>query len=147
MAKGKNTIFRSPAATVAPIVAEALASAALSPGNFVNKDANGAFEKHATAGGGGEELLYIVNANFLEQLTVADAITSGDTTQAFEPRPGETYNMLVATSQTIDELDKPLTSNGDGTLKIGTPATDDILCYAREVITTTAVTLVPVVFK
>jgi hypothetical protein len=143
----KNTIFVSPASTVQPIVAEALAAAALSPGNLLNKDATGKFEKHGTAGGGTEVMLYIANANFLEQLTVSDALTSGDTVQAFEPRAGESYHMLVATSQTIDVLDKPLTSNGDGTLKIGTPATDDILCYADEVITTTAVTLVKVKFK
>jgi hypothetical protein len=143
----KNVIFRGSAEINKPILDEAVLVAAIAPGSLMIKDATGKFAVHATANGGSEEQLYILDANTLLQLPVTTNVALGDTGQGFEPRPGERYNMLVATGQTIDVLDKPLTSAGNGLLDIGTPATEDILCYADEIITTTATTLVAVKFK
>ena len=143
----KNVIFRGDATINRPVVEEAIGAVVLTPGNLMSKDASGEFIKHATANGGGEEQLYIADGDFLLQKLVTANWAAGDSVRGFEPRPGERYHMLVATGQTIDVLDKPLTSTGTGLLDIATPATDDVLCYADEIITTTATTLVAVKFK
>lgn len=131
----KNVIFRGDVAITRPIQDEAIAAAALTPGYLVFKSA-GQFAVHATAGGGAETKLYVTDLNTLLQGDTSTQWPSGDTAVAFEPRPGERYNMVVAASQNITALDTPLASNGDGTLRIGVPATDDILCYADEIINT-----------
>lgn len=142
----KHTIFRGSAETVKPIQDEAVAAAALTPGQLLFKS-SGSFTQHATDGGGAEVKLYVCDLNFLLQGDVDTTYASGDTAVAFEPRPGERYRMRVAATQNITALDTPLASNGDGTLRIGVPATDDIICYADEVINVTAAgTLVNVKF-
>lgn len=140
-----NVIFRGSVETNKPVQSEAKTAASTLPGSLLYKAA-GVFTKHATDGGGAGVKLYVADLNFLQQGSTSDAWASGDTAVAFEPRPGERYNMLVATGQTISALDTPLTSNGDGTLRIGVVGTDDILCYADQIVTTTAAELVAVKF-
>lgn len=130
-----NVIFRGSVENVKPVQDEAIAAAEITPGQLLFKSA-GQFTQHATAGGGAEVSLYIADLNFLKQGGPSDTWPSGDSVVAYEPRPGERYNMVVAASQDITEPDTPLTSNGDGTLKIGVPATDDILCYADQIVNT-----------
>lgn len=133
----KHKIFRGDVTINRPVQVEAIAAAALTPGYLVFKNA-GEFAVHATAGGGAGVRLYAVDLNTLQQGGVTDTWAAGDTTVAFEPRPGERYNMVVAASQNITAVDTPLTSAGDGTLRIATPATEDVLCYADEIINTGA---------
>lgn len=141
-----NVIFRGAVEIVKPIQSEAPAAATLKAGALVFKNGSGQFAEHATDGGGAGVKLYLVDVNFLKQEAAATSTwASGDTTVAFEPRPAELYNALVATGQTLVK-DSPLASNGDGTLRLGVVGTDDILAYADEAVTTTAEQLVAIKF-
>lgn len=133
----KNKIFRGDVTINRPVQVEAIAAAELTPGYLVFKNA-GEFAVHATDGGGAGVRLYAVDLNTLLQGGTTDTWASGDTTVAFEPRPGERYNMVVAASQNITAVDTALASNGDGTLRIAVVGTDDVICYADEVINTGA---------
>lgn len=135
---GKNLIFSADASVVRPVVEEAKVASGetILPGHIVLKS-SGEYINHDSAGNGGK--LYVADLNYLEQKNVDEALTVGDTVQAFSPRPGEEYNVMVAASQDITAVDTGLTSNGDGTLKIATVtgATPDVvLFYADEVINT-----------
>jgi hypothetical protein len=135
---GKNVIFSADASVVRPVVEEAIIASGetVLPGHILLKSA-GEFISHDAEGNGGK--IYIADINYLEQKNVDDALTVGDTVQAFSPRPGEEYNVVVAASQNITALDVGLSSNGDGTLKIAvvTGATPDVvLFYSDEVINT-----------
>lgn len=137
---GKNVIFSADASVVRPVVEEAKVASAqtILPGHVVIKS-SGEWINHDTAGAGGK--IYVADLNYLEQKNVDEALTVGDTSPAFSPRPGEEYNVVVAASQDITAVDTPLSSNGDGTLKIATVtgATPDVvLFYADEVINTGA---------
>lgn len=130
-----NVIFRGSVENVKPIQDEAISATEITPGQLLFKS-SGQFTQHATDGGGSETALYIADRNFLKQGGPSDTWPSGDSVVAYEPRPSERYNMVVAASQNITALDTPLTSNGDGSLRIGVPATDDILCYADQIVNT-----------
>lgn len=140
-----NVIFRGSAENVKPTQDEAIAAASTLPGTLLFKS-SGEFAAFNTDGAGAGVKLYVADVDTLKQGSVTDAIASGDTLVAFEPKPGERYNMLVSTGQTISALDTPLAADGAGLLRIGVVGTDDIICYADEVITTTATTLVKVKF-
>lgn len=141
-----NVIFRGSAEINKPIQNEAIAAAAHLPGTLLFKDSSGEFAAFDTDGAGAGVKLYIADMDTLKQGSVTDAWTSGDTMIAFDPRPAEMYNALVATGQAITAKDTPLAADGAGLLRIGVVGTDDIICYADEVITTTATTLVKVKF-
>lgn len=140
-----NVIFRGDATIKRPVQDEAIAAAELTPGSLVFKNA-GQFAVHATDGGGAGVQLYVTDLNTLQQGSTTDTWAAGDTAVAFEPRPGERYNMLVADTQNITALDTALTSNGDGTLRIAVVGTDDVICYADEVVNVTSSQLVAVKF-
>lgn len=114
----------------------------LLPGMLALRIAN-KLQAHNVADAGG--FVYVV-----KELTaggsVDDAYTVNETAQAYIPHSGELYQMLVATGQAL-AMDTPLTSNGAGLLAIGDPATDVIVCYSDEAVTTTATTKVRVKFK
>lgn len=130
-----NVIFRGSVENVKPTVAEAKAAAALTPGWLLFKS-SGDFAAFNTDGGGDGVKLYVCDMNTLKQQTATEAWTSGDTAIAFEPKPGERYNMVVSAAQNITAVDTPLAADGAGTLRIGVPGTDFIVCYADEVINT-----------
>jgi hypothetical protein len=141
----RNKIFRGDVTVNRPVQDEAVTSEAIAPGSLVAKT-SGTFSLHGTDGAGAGVKLYVADLNTLLQGDTSDSWASGDTAVCFEPRPGERYNMLVAASQNITALDTPLASNGDGTLRIGVVGTDDILCYADEVVNATSSQLVNVKF-
>ena len=140
-----NVIFRGAADIVKPVQSEAIAAAELKAGALVFKD-SGEFANYATDGEGAGVKLYLVDVNFLKQEAAATSTwAAGETTVAFEPRPAERYNALVATGQTL-VADSPLASNGDNTFRLGVIGTDSIIAYADEVVTTTAEQLVAIKF-
>lgn len=142
-----NVIFRGDAAIVKPIQVEAKSAAVLKAGELVFKSGvNREFDRILVSGAGAGFKLYLVDVNTLKQESAATSTWAiGETVVAFEPRPGERYNALVATGQTL-VADSPLTTNGDGTLRLGVVGTDDILAYADEAVTTTAEQLVAIKF-
>ena len=131
----KNKIFTGDYSVTRPVQEEAQAAAVLTPGQLLFKSA-GQFTQHATDGAGAGVRLYVCDLDTLKQGGTDDTIASGDTAVAFEPRQSERYNVLVAAGQNITALDTALTSNGDGSLRIGVVGVDSILCYADEIINT-----------
>lgn len=140
--KGKRTIYVGPAGTASAVAlnVEGLAISAVRPGALVVVSSSGIDESAVAATVAGQ-LLTIADSDQMRTKAVDVAWTIGDSMVAIRARDGEFFNALVAISQTL-AIDTPLTSAGDGTLKIATPATDDIVAYAAEVVTTTAAQLV-----
>lgn len=134
-----NVVFSGPADVVKPLYDEAPVATGqtILPGHLVIKS-SGEWVVHATAGVGGE--YRIADMNIIEQKSVTEALTVGQTSGAFIPEPGQTYNIIVGASQNIAVGDA-LTSNGNGTVKEATTngATPDVvLFYAEEAVTTGA---------
>ena len=132
-----NVIFRGSVENNKPIQEEAIAAAALTPGMLLYKAA-GQFALFNTDGGGADVKLYVCDLDTLKQGSTSTVFASGETAIAFEPQKGERYNMMVNTSQNITALDTPLAADGAGLLRIGVVGTDDIICYADEIINTSA---------
>ena len=134
-----NVIYRGSVENNKPTQDEAIAAAELTPGMLLFKS-SGEFALFNTDGGGAGVKLYVCDLNTLLQGGVTDTFASGDTAVAFEPKPGERYNMQVNSGQNITALDTPLAADGAGLLRIGVVGTDDIICWADEVINTGAST-------
>ena len=133
-----NTVFSGPADQVKPLYQEAAVATGetILPGHLVLLDSSGDWINHDTAGTGGDYA--IADINIFEQKNYDDALTVGQTSGAFVPTPGQTYNLVLAASQTIT-VGEALTSNGDGKMKSATTtgATPDVvIAYAREAVTT-----------
>jgi hypothetical protein len=118
------------------------AAAGILPGNLLLRTAN-EFELHGGANLGG--FVYVAKEQ-TASFDIDRAYEDGETVQAYVPHSGEFYQMLVATGQAL-VVDTPLTSNAAGLLDIATPATDVVICYSDEAVTTTATTKVRVKFK
>ena len=111
-----------------PLMVEGLAIDAFTPGELLVQSASGlaTASAAATVFGG----------------TIATAYTVGDTATGIVVRSGEFVNVAVAASQNITKKGTPLSSNGNGTLKIAvTPATvgatsEQVLFYSDEIINT-----------
>lgn len=137
-----NVVFSGPAVENKPLYREKVVASGetILPGHLVLDNGSGEWKNHDAAGAGG--YFHIADMNIFEQKSVSDALTIGQSSGAFYPRDGETYNVVLAASQTIAVGDA-LTSNGDGTVKEATTtgATPDVvLFYAEEAITTTGAT-------
>lgn len=127
-----NVVFSGPA-TVDPLREEKRVASGetILPGHLV-LNSSGEWKNHDAAGAAGP--FRIANLNHFEQKSVTDALTVGQSSEAFVPRDGEDYNIVVADGEVVS-VDSPLTSNGDGTMKVATVtgATPDVvLMYARE---------------
>lgn len=134
----KNVIWAGPAdqANASPMTVEGLAVQALLPGSLVAVDASGMDYSDADATVD-TDLLVVreVGENYGKKIT--EAWTINENAIAVRPRSGEFVNVRLAASQTV-VYGSPLTSNGDGTFKVATPATDVVHLYAREAVTTGA---------
>lgn len=132
----KNVIWAGPAdgACRSPLTEEGLAVQALLPGSLVAVDASG-MDYSAAAATVDTDLLVVreIGENYGKAIT--DAWTISENAIAVRPRSGEFVNVRLAASQSV-VYGSPLTSNGDGTFKIATPATDVVHLYAREAVTT-----------
>jgi hypothetical protein len=117
------------------------AAAGILPGNILLRAAD-EFKKHDGADAGG----FVYIAKEAPNNDVDTAYAADETVFAYRPKSGDYYRALVATGQAL-VVDSPLTSNGAGLLVLATPATDVVICYADEAITTTATTAVAVKFK
>lgn len=132
----KNTIFAGGVDTNRPIVDEAVCGAIILPGKAMLKS-SGSFTLSTVNGEGGA--MYIAAENSMKQGTVDDTYASGETVKAFYPRPGEMYNVRVATGNNITAKDTPLTVNAAGRFRIAlTDGTEEVLAYADEVVNVAA---------
>lgn len=132
-----NVVFSGPAEVVKPLMEEAVIASgqSIKPGMLVIKS-SGQYIVHGTAGVGGP--YRIADVDFIRNGKATDTLVALDTAQAFIPRVGETYNVVIGASQTI-VVDSPLTSNGNGTLKLATitGATPDVVLFYAETAVTT----------
>ena len=152
-AKGKRVIYRGPADhghAGKPLAIEGKAISAVRPGALVTVEATG-IDEHATAATIFGSARIWADKDQQRTKSVDTAWTISENMVAIQARSGEFLNVLVADAQTITTVRTPLSSNGDGTLKIAvTPAvvgatSEEILAYSDEIITTSGVTLVNVV--
>jgi hypothetical protein len=134
-----------------PLIAEGLAVDAFTPGELLVQTASGLATASAAATVFGAQCLIAKEISESEGGTIATAYTIGDTAEAIVARSGEFLNVAVAAGNNITSKGTPLSSNGDGTLKIAaTPATvgatsEQVLFFADEIINTgAAVALVQV---
>ena len=125
-----------------PLMVEGLAVDAFTPGELLIQTASGLATASAAATVFGAECIIAKEISEGEGGTIATAYTIGDTAVGIVARSGEFLNVAVAASQNITRKGLPLSSNGNGTLKIAvTPATvgatsEQVLFYSDEIINT-----------
>lgn len=138
-----NVVFSGPAEKIRPIAREAKVASGqtILPGHLVVL--NGSGEWVAVTTQGGVAGICIADMNTAEQKSVSDALTAGDTAKAFVPEVGCTYNVVLASGQTV-QVGTPLTSSataGEVEAATTTGATpDQVLFVAEEAVTTTGST-------
>jgi len=142
--KGKRVIFAGPE-TVSHLNVDGYPSlateAGILPGMLLGTVATG-FVKHATDGATDAPLVLVADMDVTDPAATVDtAYTSADTMFAFQLIPGMTANMLIAASQNLTKIGVPLTSNGDGYLRIGVAGTDVIVAYSDEIVNVTSAAL------
>lgn len=132
-----NTIDLGPAEENCPRTEEAIASAAIAPGTIVYRNTSNQFAAAGDAQDDQGFQLYIADHNFAAGRQIDDTNPANQTMIAQMPLPRKVYAALVATGQNVARIDTPLTVNNAGQLIIGTPGTDRIHFYAREVFNNT----------
>lgn len=140
--KGKRTIFTD---AYSPAAQEGNAlQADILPGMLVKHAATG-FNKSAEAATVFGSQFIIADYDMLQAGTVDDAWTISENMIARQVPRDCRANVLVAAGQNILAVGTPLSSNGDGTLKIAaTDGTEEIKCVADEIINVTTSELVRV---
>lgn len=140
--KGKRLIFCD---EYAPKAQEGIAlDAGILPGSLVDFGATGINQNADAATVFGQQML-VADYDFLAAGDVDTAWTQNETMVARHLKSDRRANVLVATGQNITAVGTPLSSNGDGALKIAlTDGTEKILAYSDEIVNTTAATLVRV---
>jgi len=135
---GKRKIFVGPADGVTgckPLSVEALAKEAdIKPGMIVEFSTTGLIKSDTNGGNAGEPTIVALEYGDHYNGDVDTVYTSDETMLAAYPRSGEFFNVLVVAGNNITKKGTPLTSNGAGKWKISTPATEEVLAYADEVI-------------
>lgn len=104
----------------------------LQAGNVV-KSSSGTFIKHSTDGKR-QDAIYIVNTNESEGQQSADTIAANSTIVGEFAETGRELAVLVKAATVLAE-DTPLTSAGDGTLRIAALGTDEVIAYSQESLT------------
>jgi len=130
-----NTVFAGPVEAVKPLMREAKIATgqSLVGGNLVEL-ASGEWTAHGTADVGGD--IYIIDMNTVGQKAVSAALTVGQSSPAFVPELGKSYNIVLAASQTIT-VGEALSSNGAGLVKSApTDGSSEALFTAEEAVTT-----------
>jgi hypothetical protein len=149
--KGKRLIYVGPAdgsVNKAPLTTEGIATeASILPGSVVHYAAASAglelADDAATVFG---KPLMVANKDEFNSASVDTAWTINETMIAIKPRSGEFLNVSVITAQAL-VVGTALTrlAGTPGSLTIAaTDGTEEILCYADEVVTTAATQLVRV---
>ena len=120
-----NVIYRGPVANE-PQTVNQLVAGAYSPGILCTS--NGTTLTVATASDMGERVFVLSNRRFYDQ-DVTTAYASGDTGVAYEPKPGEVYQVRLANA-TYAKGDKlTLTASGYLAKAVDSPAGDVVYAY------------------
>jgi len=101
-------------------------------GNVV-KMSGQTFVKHATDGKK-QDAIYVVNTNESEGQQSADVIAASSTIVGEIAETGRQLAVLIKALAVLVE-DTPLTSAGDGTLRVAVLGTDEVIAYSQEIIT------------
>ena len=91
------------------------------------------FVKHSTDGKK-QDCIYIVNVNESEGQQSADTIAAASTIVGEIAETGRQLAVLVKAAAVLVE-DTPLTSAGDGTLRVAVLGTDEVIAYSQEALT------------
>lgn len=136
-----NTIVREWPQRTGPSHQEALAAAAIGPGELVDKDGSGDLILNAdSAGTVPVKKMVAIESPTADTSSANSAIDqdydSGDTVRYVIPAPGSRLYMYLSSGENVSEGD-PLTSDGAGALEAitltGTTGVDQaIVCYADE---------------
>ena len=102
------------------------------PGSVVSITA-GKFAKYVTAGSVTAKL-YVLGVDYVQGKTADDLVLADDTGVADYAETGRELAVLVKAAAVLVK-DTPLTTDAGGVLKVGTPATDDIVAYSQEALT------------
>lgn len=138
MTASKTLVWRgsADAANKAPNVFEGIALDAMLPGVLLDPVATG-LQTSAIAATVFNSKPIFSNRDVMRQKNMDAAWVINESAQGVEFRSGEFGCVRVAASQVIAKRRTPLSSNGDGTLKIAlTDGTEQILAYSDEIITT-----------
>ncbi len=121
-----NVIYRGPIEKEPQTISDRTVAGAYLPGILVTDD--GSELTVATASDMGEKLYVLSNRRFYDQ-DIATAYASGDTGVAYEPLPGEVYQVRLAAG-TYAKGDK-LTVGASGylTAAVDSPAGDVVVAY------------------
>lgn len=136
-----------------PLIVEGLAVDAFTPGELLKQTASGLATSDIVATTFSSECLVASEISESEDGLITTAYTVGDTAEAISVRSGEFVNVVVAAGQNITTKGTPLSSNGDGTLKIAVvPATvgatsEQVLFYSDEIVNTGGATALVTVRK
>ena len=135
-----NKIDLGPATENHPQTEEGTSAVAVTPGALVYKSAGTSTFALATAAIAIEgNQLYFADHQWCAGRDNDTATPIGETVIAHVPLPRKRYAALVATGQNITKVDTPLkVSATAGVLDIGTPGTDHIVAYSREVYNNTS---------
>lgn len=132
-----NTVFAGPVEAVKPLMKEARIKADETlVGGMLVALSGGEWEAHGAADAGGD--IYIIDMDTVGQKAVTEALTVGQSSPAFIPQVGYSYNVVLAASQTV-AIGASLSSNGSGAVKVAaTDGTSEALFVADEAVTTGA---------
>jgi uncharacterized protein with PhoU and TrkA domain len=102
---------------------EALANAAITPGNLVEVMSTGKIRKHATEAGNAVPMFAIEDA--LQGKAITEAYAQNDVVRVWVPLRGDEVYALLKQSENV-VIGDLLVSKGDGTLKKHVPESSDI---------------------
>jgi hypothetical protein len=114
-------------------------SASILPGYLIRRTATGTVEPHGTAGGGagaGGTVILVAKEDSLQGRTIDDAYADDELVLIHKAQKGDVLQMVLQDGQNAT-AGGPLTSNGDGTLKVAAGA-DEIMFRALESLNLTA---------
>lgn len=132
----RNKIWVGPAdgANQKPLIVEGLVVDDFSAGELLVQTSSGLATASAAATIKAQEVLLAREIGAHLGGDIDTKATVGDTGQAIALRSGEFAYVRMAATQNITSKGTALTSNGDGTFKISTVATDFTMLRAQEII-------------
>lgn len=133
MARTNNVIVLK-ATRLADRYEEDLAAGTVKPGHLIKRDSAGKVVVHATAGGGGAMAFAVED---FRGRTIDDVYSTGDVVRYHLAQNGDEILGLLPASATAVVKGSPLTSNGDGCVKLAT-GSDAVIAHAIDAVDNSA---------